>query len=600
MDAIQDRRRVYRPSVLHSGAPSDGPQLLASLINLNTTLLDEATASPARITLSPTTSIDQIIAEFPITEHLLAFRARERDCQNASWTVEARQKLRTVFKMERFRVNQLEAIEATMHGQDVFVLMPTAWGKSLCFQLPAVCAGGRTTGLTVVIEPLISLIDDQVQALLEKGIDVETIHSDMPLPRANRIRHRLRHASKRPKLLYVTPEMIQTSVMNDILNVIYQQHHLARFVVDEAHCISEWGRDFRPAYRALDVLRKNFPNVPIMALTGTASKRVTNDVVTCLGIDGCVQLRQSFDRPNLNYVVKPKERNSLHDIAEAIMTKHNGETGIIYCRSRNDCDKISQKLTNVYKIASRAYHSGLASHAKQKVLQDWQNGSCQVVVATTAFGMGIDKADVRFVIHHCLPRSLEGYYQETGRAGRDGSPADCILYYRYRDGEYLFTAIRNDGGLSVQGKRAAEEGLRHVMQFCQNDIDCRRRQLLSYFDEEFDAQSCESHCDNCRDTRPIVSHDITQFSTTIITQLSNEMPCITRGQLVDTIKGSRTAVVKKKNFHELGLFELCKGWNGDCERLVDLMISKQYLTTYSARISYSWTQEYLQVSILPQ
>ncbi|EMD38716.1 hypothetical protein CERSUDRAFT_172197, partial [Gelatoporia subvermispora B] len=343
------------------------------------------------------------------------------------WYPEVRKKLSDVFKVESFRRNQLEAINATLDGQDVFVLMPTGGGKSLCFQLPAICETGRTKGVTVVIGPLISLMDDQVQALREKGIDVEAIHKDMSSEKSREIRYRLRQSPDKPKLLYVTPERIQLDGMNETLGVLYRQNLLARFAVDEVHCISEWGRDFRDAYKALDVLRKNFPKVPIMALTGTATKRVVNDIITRLRIEECVQLRQSFNRPNLNYMVESKVGRGLAKIVEFINSRHPGKTGIIYCRSRADCEQVAGELCDQYHIPAEFFHARLERDTKTQILQDWQSGACKVVVATTAFGMGIDKADVRFVIHQCLPRSLEGYYQETGRAGRDGKPADCVL-----------------------------------------------------------------------------------------------------------------------------------------------------------------------------
>ncbi|EMD41036.1 hypothetical protein CERSUDRAFT_149672 [Gelatoporia subvermispora B] len=481
-----------------------------------------------------------------------------------------------------------------MRRQDVFVLMPTGGGKSLCFQLPAVCDLGRTRGVTVVVEPLISLIDDQVQALREKNISVESLHSEV-LENAHGILHRLCDTSRQPRLLYVTPETIRTNAMKTILGHLDRQRALARFVVDEAHCISEWGRDFRQAYQALCVLRETFPAVPIMALTGTASKRVSEDIVTCLGIPGCVRLRQSFNRPNLNYAVVRQERDSIHKIAESIQEKYSGETGIIYCRSRSECEKVAKTLTERYNISTEAYHARVPQLAKRDVLQAWQNGSCQVVAATTAFGMGIDKPDVRFVIHNCVPRSLEGYYQETGRAGRDGKPSDCILYYRYRDGESLFAAVRNKEGLSTEGKRAAQEGIRQVVEYCQNVTDCRRCQLLTYFEEIFDSRDCNGHCDNCRDSRSIISEDVTEVTRSILLVISRKVFRITTSQLVDTIKGSMRASLTKKSFQRLPIHGLCKNWNERRQRLIELMIAKQLLTIYSITNAKNWPQTYLQI-----
>ncbi|OCH95254.1 ATP-dependent DNA helicase [Obba rivulosa] len=509
------------------------------------------------------------------------------------WYSEVQKKLLHVFKVESFRRNQLEAINATLDGQDVFLLMPTGGGKSLCFQLPAICETGRTKGVTVVIGPLISLMDDQVQALREKGIDVEALNKDMPAEKSREIRQRLRHSSNKPKLLYVTPERIQLDDMNETLGLLYRQGLLARFAVDEVHCISEWGRDFRDAYKALDVLRKNFPKVPIMALTGTATKRVVNDIVTRLKIEGCLQLRQSFNRRNLNYMVEAKVGRGLAKIVEFINSKHHGKTGIIYCRSRIDCEQVAGELCDQHRIPAKYFHAGLDRETKTQILQDWQSGACKVVVATTAFGMGIDKADVRFVIHQCLPRSLEGYYQETGRAGRDGKPADCVLYYNYGDAQSLFRLIRNEDTTSAESKEASEDGLRRVVQFCQNVIDCRREQVLAYFDEKFDPRDCNEQCDNCRNGGSVQVQDVTEITKMIVSRMPNDEYRITRNQLVDIVRGSQKKDLREKGFDQLSLFGICKDKGENVERIIDLMLSEQYLATRSIQCHQAWTKEYL-------
>ncbi|OBZ75722.1 ATP-dependent DNA helicase hus2/rqh1 [Grifola frondosa] len=417
--------------------------------------------------------------------------------------------LNKVFELNSFRENQLEAITAAMEGRDLFVLMPTGGGKSLCFQLPALCKTGVTKGVTVVISPLISLMKDQPVVS-----DPEKIDS------SNSLKHTLRE--------------------------LHRDKQLARFVIDEAHCISTWGRDFRDSYKNLDCLRREFPGVPIIALTATANEQVEMDIIDRLGIQGCTRLRQSFNRPNLNYEVRPKNKSVVADIAEFIQQKYHKETGVIYCSTKAQCEDLAKKLRDTHKLSAQHYHGGMPQAEKASAQEEWQKGYCKIIVATVAFGMGIDKANVRFVIHHSVPSSLANYYQETGRAGRDGNPADCILYYTGADCFRKLHLIRNppkdtDREKTPEQIHREEDAFRRVMEYCQNEVDCRRVQVLGYFGETFHPQNCHQLCNNCRDPTAEIKEDLTEVAVNAIKlmqALANNGSQLTKSQFVDVMRGT--------------------------------------------------------------
>jgi len=310
--------------------------------------------------------------------------------------------LKSVFCLHQFRTNQLEAINATMAGRDVFVLMPTGGGKSLCYQVPAVCKTGATKGVTFVVSPLLALMHDQVEALKKKGVDVALWDSERTNEDVQDIMQRLKGKMK-PSMVYVTPEKLKESqALKNILMMLCETGELARFVIDEAHCISTWGRDFRDAvsshspfvrgsgslifsiiqYQDLGSLRKDYPNIPIMALTATANQSVLDDIIERLGIQGCLKLTQSFNRQNLNYQVRPKARNVLEEIAAYINSNHPNESGVIYCFSRNSCEEVAKSLRDKYNISAKHYHARMPARDKAAVQGDWQNGTCDVIVAT--------------------------------------------------------------------------------------------------------------------------------------------------------------------------------------------------------------------------
>ncbi|TDL19606.1 ATP-dependent DNA helicase [Rickenella mellea] len=511
--------------------------------------------------------------------------------------------LKSVFKLNDFRHHQLEAINATMDGKDVFVLMPTGGGKSLCYQVPAVCHTGKTNGVTVVVSPLIALMIDQVNHLKAKKVDVVLFNSDQGLDSSREARARLLSPGRKPRLLYVTPERLHRSEdMRNILRRLYDGKELARFVVDEAHCVSTWGRDFRESYQDLDRLRVEYPKVPIMALTATANEQVMKDVIDRLRIQNCVLLKQSFNRPNLHYDVRPKQhRNVLADIAAFIKANHSGETGIIYCMSRNKCEEVARDLRDKYQLRAKHYHAQLTVEDKSRAQSAWQQGHCEIIVATIAFGMGIDKANVRFVIHHSLPKSLDGYYQETGRAGRDCEPADCVLFYTYGDTAILFKMIR-EGDATLEEKARQEDAIREVVRYCQNDVDCRRAQVLGYFGQAFNPRECHKSCNNCLDEAEIVEEDLTSAAKDAISLVQSLVKGgrerVTKNHCSNVFRGSMLKDVKDKGHDQQALFGAGAEMSRDrVDRLFDHLMNEQAFREEAVSNKQGWNTMYMQVSI---
>lgn len=411
--------------------------------------------------------------------------------------------LERYFKFTSFRQNQLEAVEATCLGLDTLVLMPTGGGKSICYQLPAIVS----PGISVVVSPLKSLIDDQVNRLKSLNIKTSALIGETSERDASDIYQDLKSGDPELKLLYVTPEKInQSAALISIFKQLYKRNLLTRFVIDEAHCVSMWGSDFRPDYRRLGVLRDQFPDVPIMALTATAPPKVRDDIYRQLQMnkDTGKTFIQSFNRPNLKFEVRPKAKDCTGEICSLIMNQFRSQCGIIYCLSRNDCERLAERLREK-GIYSSPYHAGLSDIQRRRVFQAWSDGTFQVVCATIAFGMGIDKSDVRFVIHYSMPKSVEGYYQEAGRAGRDGKFASCILYYSKLDLFRMKGMLSKGYGRTNEDKERDRANLEHVLKYVDNKKECRRAILLRYLGEEFDSNDCISHirtaCDNCLDPK---------------------------------------------------------------------------------------------------
>ena len=435
---------------------------------------------------------------------------------NHPWSHEVRTVLKDRFHLRGFRPNQLEAIDATLGGKDTFILMPTGGGKSLCYQLPSVVTGGRTRGVTIVVSPLLSLMQDQVAHLRKLDIKAHLMNGETDKDERSRILGQLSTgAVDGLELLYITPEMInKNQTLVRALEKLNHRNKLARLVIDEAHCVSQWGHDFRPDYKELGEVRAKLPGVPVMALTATATENVKVDVMHNLKMRGCEVFLQSFNRPNLTYEVRPKGKNDevLASIAETITTSYRNQCGIVYCLSRKTCETVAKGLRDKYKIKAKHYHAAIKPEEKAEVQNLWQLGRYHVIVATIAFGMGIDKPDVRFVIHHSIPKSLEGYYQETGRAGRDGKRSGCYLYYGYKDTTLLKRMI-DEGEGSGEQKARQKQMLRNVVQFCENRSDCRRVQVLAYFNEYFRREDCGNSCDNCKSDLVFEVQDFTEYAS---------------------------------------------------------------------------------------
>ncbi|KAF2001065.1 hypothetical protein P154DRAFT_464906 [Amniculicola lignicola CBS 123094] len=485
------------------------------------------------------------------------------------WSEEVKHVLRSQFQIRGFRPGQLEAVNATLGGEHCFVLMPTGGGKSLCYQLPSVIKSGRTRGVTIVVSPLLSLMEDQVQACKQRfGMQAYLINGETTQPEKEHIMSGLseREPQNYIQLLYVTPEMLSKNQrMVSKLQELHGRSRLARIVIDEAHCVSQWGHDFRPDYKALGDVIRQFPGVPILALTATATQLVQTDVVANLGIRGCRKFSQSFNRPNLSYEVRQKGRG-IDNIAELIKSTHKGQSGIVYCLARKTCEQVAEKLSAL-GVKAHHYHAGMEPAERSKVQRNWQSNKYHVIVATIAFGMGIDKADVRYVIHHSLPKSLEGYYQETGRAGRDGKRSECYLFYQYSDSMILKKMIEEGDGERAT-KQRQHDMLRNVIQFCENKDDCRRVQVLSYFSESFKRENCHNTCDNCRSDRTYEEKDLTEYAQAAVNLVGMvEKEKVTMLQCVDAFRGSNTRL-KDVDGYGYGA-DLDRG---DVERLFHLLV----------------------------
>ncbi|KIJ69634.1 hypothetical protein HYDPIDRAFT_80648 [Hydnomerulius pinastri MD-312] len=513
--------------------------------------------------------------------------------------------LKITFKLSTFRTNQLECIVATLDGKDVFYLAPTGGGKSLCFQLPALCVSGKTQGTTFVISPLISLIEDQVSALRNKGINAVRLTSNTENDEVREAMRMLRSSTEeKPKLVYTTPERLQKSdYLREVVDQLYEEKQLARFVVDEAHVIGSWGRDFRASYAELRVLRDNWPGVPIMALTGSANKDAIEDIKVNLAMRNPVCLAQSFNRPNLHYDVRKKpskKKDLIQAIAGFIKSQHPTDTGIIYCLSREESEDMATKLREEFGLQARHYHAGIASEEKKANQEDWTAGRCKIIVATIAFGMGIDKSDVRFVIHATLSKDMDGYYQETGRAGRDGQPSDCVLYYAYSDAVRLESMIKNPSDKNRIPDQSEIDRqlfkLKGVTTYCANESDCRRVLLLRHFDENFDPEECHKQCDNCCKPGTLIRKDYTvevQQAIRLVEEMKGVSDRVTQVQFKEVWRGQNGKNVQP--FKGLPSYGAAKGLDhATTDRILDNLFAKNILSFHRI-LSGAYYNNYLQV-----
>ncbi|XP_020238296.1 ATP-dependent DNA helicase Q-like 3 isoform X1 [Cajanus cajan] len=408
--------------------------------------------------------------------------------------------LRRHFGYADFRGMQLDAIQAVLSGKDCFCLMPTGGGKSMCFQIPALAK----SGIVLVVCPLIALMENQVMALKEKGIAAEFLSSTKTTDAKAKIHEDLDSGKPSTRLLYVTPELIATPGFMSKLKKVYARGLLNLIAIDEAHCISSWGHDFRPSYRKLSSLRGHLPDVPILALTATAVPKVQKDVVESLQMENPLILKSSFNRPNIYYEVRYKDLldDAFADLSNTL--KSLGEVcAIVYCLERSMCDDLSANLSQS-GISCAAYHAGLNNKMRTSVLDDWISSKIKVVVATVAFGMGIDRKDVRIVCHFNIPKSMESFYQESGRAGRDQLPSRSLLYYGVDDRKRMEFILRKSGSTKSQSSSSQEESSKtsliafnQMVEYCEGP-GCRRKRILESFGEQVTASLCGKTCDACR------------------------------------------------------------------------------------------------------
>ncbi|CAD8111022.1 unnamed protein product [Paramecium primaurelia] len=451
------------------------------------------------------------------------------------WDTKVLEALKGAFGKEQFKANQKAIINCVLAGKDVFVCMPTGYGKSITFQIPAFVENG----VSIVVMPLISLIFDQVQYLTSLGIPSLNMSGQNRLLTAQQI------LDQKIKLIYTTPEKIEKSEQfKQILGDLFNRKLIKRFVIDEAHCVSKWGRDFRPDYLKLSNVRNEYPNIPIIALTATAPEEVKEDIIDVLQIKGCLYLQSSFNRPNLVYEVRCREefKKAVQEIKEFINQTYPKQSGIIYCLTQSECQTLSQNLI-YHGIGSDFYHAGLTEKERHRIHKNWLMNEVQVIVATVAFGMGIDKKDCRFVIHFQMPKSIENYYQESGRAGRDGKQAHCLLFYNNNDYKTNLYLMDQNTEMTAQMKKYNIKKLDQMQQFCYDRVSCRRVLQLSYLGENFDRTLCNKKCDNCqRDDENAEKINLTTEALKILDCL-DKYP-LTENQLIQCLKGAQD---KKKS-----------------------------------------------------
>lgn len=467
--------------------------------------------------------------------------------------------LKKHFGYDEFRPLQEEIIASVTQKHDTFVLMPTGGGKSMCYQLPAL----QLPGLTLVISPLIALMKDQVDALQANGISAEFINSSLEYDDIEEIKERCRKGTI--KILYIAPERLALSEFSLFLQAL----PISLIAIDEAHCISEWGHDFRPDYRTLRTLKSTFPNTPLIALTATATPRVQEDIIDQLSFVEPQVFISSFDRNNLKLSIIQKN-NALEKLL-TLVNRHQGESVIVYCFSRKETEQVSDEL-RLRGFKALPYHAGLSPETRKLNQELFITDKVDIMVATIAFGMGIDKPDVRLVVHYSLPKSIEGYYQEIGRAGRDGLDSECVLFYSQGDKrkqEFFFNEISDP-----DEKKLAEKKLNEVIQYCES-ISCRRKYILHYFGEEFTKNNCDA-CDMCH--KPESTFDATEIVKTIIRATQETGNRFGQGHIIKVLHGSRIKKIVELGHDKLSTFGTLKQHSEETfNHLFKYLIAHQFL-----------------------
>ena len=471
--------------------------------------------------------------------------------------------LKSVFGYQSFRKGQEEVIHAALNGHDALVVMATGNGKSLCYQIPALCF----EGLTLVISPLISLMKDQVDQLQANGIEADFLNSSQTLEQQQQVQNKL--ISGQLKLLYVSPEKVMTNSFFQLIS--YSK--VSFIAIDEAHCISQWGHDFRPEYTQLGGLKASFPHAPIMALTATADYATRQDILIHLNLENPHKYIGSFDRPNIRYTLEEKYK-PMEQLTRFVLAQ-KGKSGIIYCNSRNKVERIAESLRNK-GVSAAAYHAGMETALRERVQQDFQRDNVQVVVATIAFGMGINKSNVRFVAHFDLPRSIESYYQETGRAGRDDLPAEAVLFYEPADYAWLQKILLEKP--ETPQRQIEQHKLEAIGEFAESQT-CRRLVLLNYFGEH--RQTPCNNCDICLD--PPKKYDGLVDAQKIMSTIYRVGQCFGAHYVIAVLRGMHNQKIIERQHDKLSVYGIGKGkskehWQSVIRQLIHLGFVQQVIS----------------------
>ncbi|KAI0043559.1 ATP-dependent DNA helicase [Auriscalpium vulgare] len=506
--------------------------------------------------------------------------------------------LKKVFKLPSFHDHQLGAIISYLEGHDVVCYFPTGGGKSLCFQLPALCQGGKTKGVTIVIVPLRALMEDQVTKL--RGLNVDVVEFSPETTQA--VKQRIFDQRWYPNLIYITPEKWSTGDgAKSLITELYRRKVLARFAVDEAHLLSTWGKTFRSEGVCLRDLRTEYPEIPIMAVTATATPQVQQEIMGILNLHEPKVFSQSANRPNLRYTILPKPKGIVPLIMAYIREKHPQDVGIVYCLSRKSCEKVAEEMSR-NGLSARHYHAQVDKEEQKSLVDAWRRGDCKIIVATIAFGMGVDKPDVRFVIHHDVPMSIAGYLQETGRAGRDGKVADCVLYWNWAEKKKFTSFIDKDEDLDDEQKAKQKEDITEMFEYCHNQVDCRRLLLLRKYGENFEREDCQATCDNCLSHKDdtTITQDVTDIALSLVKFAVNvERSCtlVSKSNFILGFRGSNAKSVRDKGLVDVDGYGSGKQVEQQIvDRLYDELISRDIVESYlvqQPRTKYS--NQYMKV-----